>query len=382
MRGGVPAYFDRGTRLPDPGGRAFVALVACAAEGLSAKRFDEYLSLAQVPRVGGPEAAQGHEAVWPRAEEFPARQSETAPADEADPDASPAPDPIVDSDEEAVVAGTLRSPWKWEELIVESAVVGGRSRREGKTRWRRRLSGLAADYQYRIDELARDEPESPTLARLRRDLRNLSHLREFALPLVDMLADWPEEATWGEWLVRFSALASRALKRPLGVLQLLAELRPMAEVGPIGLEQATEVLRDRLTTLDREPPRSRYGKLFVGTPHQARGRSFRVVFVPGLAERLVPQRPREDPLLLDDRRRQLEAGLVEQEDRGSAERLLLRIAIGAAGERLHLSYPRLDVAEARARVPSFYALDVMRAITGSVPDHRVLAAEAAEAAGA
>jgi CRISPR/Cas system-associated exonuclease Cas4 (RecB family) len=42
----------------------------------------------------------------------------------------------------------------------------------------------------------------------------------------------------------------------------------------------------------------------------------------------------------------------------------------------------LDVAEARARVPSFYALDVMRAITGQVPDHRVLAVHAAEEAGA
>src|SRR4029079_17375704 len=42
----------------------------------------------------------------------------------------------------------------------------------------------------------------------------------------------------------------------------------------------------------------------------------------------------------------------------------------------------MDVAETRARVPSFYALDVMRAITGRVPDHRVLAAAAAEEAGA
>ena len=38
----------------------------------------------------------------------------------------------------------------------------------------------------------------------------------------------------------------------------------------------------------------------------------------------------------------------------------------------------MDVAETRARVPSFYALDVMRAITGRVPDYRELAAEAAD----
>ena len=217
--------------------------------------------------------------------------------------------PPVDSDEEAVVAGTLRSPWKWEELIVESAVVGGRSRQDGKARWRRRLDGLAADYRYRIGELERDEPESPRMARFARDLRNLSHLRQFALPIIDVLAAWPERATWGQWLDRFSALAASALGRPERVLRMLAELRPMADVGPVTIEEARDVLHDRLVALDWEPPARRYGRLFVGTPHQARGRSFRVVFVPGLAERVVPQRPREDPLLLDGGRAALDPAL-------------------------------------------------------------------------
>ena len=57
-RGGVPVYFDRGTRRPDPAGRAFVALLSCAVEGLSAKRFDEYLSLGQVPLGCEPAAAK------------------------------------------------------------------------------------------------------------------------------------------------------------------------------------------------------------------------------------------------------------------------------------------------------------------------------------
>ena len=48
-RGGVPVYFDRGTRRPDPAGRAFIALLSCAVDGLSAKRFDEYLSLGPGP---------------------------------------------------------------------------------------------------------------------------------------------------------------------------------------------------------------------------------------------------------------------------------------------------------------------------------------------
>src|SRR6185295_10548122 len=56
-RAGVPVYFDRGTRRPDPAGRAFVALLSCAVDGLSAKRFDEYLSLGQVPQFAGAAAA-------------------------------------------------------------------------------------------------------------------------------------------------------------------------------------------------------------------------------------------------------------------------------------------------------------------------------------
>ena len=50
-RAGIPAYFDRGTRRPDPTGRAFLAILSCATENFSAKRFAEYLSLAQVPSL-------------------------------------------------------------------------------------------------------------------------------------------------------------------------------------------------------------------------------------------------------------------------------------------------------------------------------------------
>lgn len=309
-----------------------------------------------------------------------------APAgDEADPespeDIAGDREPVRDSDDEAIVAGMLRAPWKWEELVVESAVVGGRTRADGGQRWRRRLDGLAADYRLRIDALRREEPESARIRRFERDLTNLRHLREFALPIVDDMAAWPERATWGEWLDRAQRLAKRAIRRADRVLETLAALRPMAEVGPVSIEEVRDVLRDRLIVLDWEPPFRRYGRVFVGTPHQARGRRFRVVFVPGLAERVVPQRPHEDPLLLDQRRGAL-GGLANQDDRKNAERLLLKLSIGAATDRAYLSYPRLDVAETRVRVPSFYALDVVRAITGAVPDHRQLARDAAEEAGA
>ena len=50
-RAGIPAYFDRGIRRPHPAGRAFLAILSCGVENLSAKRFAEYLSLGQVPQI-------------------------------------------------------------------------------------------------------------------------------------------------------------------------------------------------------------------------------------------------------------------------------------------------------------------------------------------
>jgi hypothetical protein len=217
---------------------------------------------------------------------------------------------------------------------------------------------------------------------LARDLANLEHLRRFALPVIDHLAALPASAPWGEWLPALERLAPLVLRRPERVLTVLAELRPLGPVGPVSLDEVRDVLLERLAVLDQRPPATRYGRVFVGGIEQARGRRFDVVFVPGLAERVFPQRPREDPILLDALRARIDAGLPRQRERGRRERWLLRLAAGAASRRLYLSYSRIDATVGRARVPSFYALEVQRALTGRIPPPKALEEAAAEAVGA
>ena len=94
----------------------------------------------------------------------------------------------------------------------------------------------------------------------------------FALPLVTEMAAWPERAPWGDWLQRFERLAPRVLRAPAHVLRVLADLRPMAAVGPVGLDEVRSVLLERLRLVEAEPPARRYGAVFVGSPAQARGR--------------------------------------------------------------------------------------------------------------
>jgi CRISPR/Cas system-associated exonuclease Cas4 (RecB family) len=372
-RAGVPAWFARGTSRPDPAGRAFLGLLDCALENLSARRFAEYLSLGQVPQLDAAGVPPADRAVWVAPEdELLGPVAERAAVEGVAAEAAPEPD----ADDHPVVEGTLRAPWRWEQLLVESAVIGG------KDRWSRRLEGLEAEYRARLGRLREEEPDSPRVVGIERDLKNLEHLRRFALPVIERLTALPRRGTWGEWIAALETLAPMVLKRPERVLTVLAALRPLDVVGPVALDEVRDVLAGELTTLAERPAADRYGRVFVGTIDQARGRSFEIVFLPGLAERIFPQKPREDPILLDALRRDLAAGLATQDERGRRERLLLRLAVGAARRRLHLSYSRIEQAEARPRVPSFYALEVARALTGRVPEPQRMEREAAAAAGA
>src|SRR5207237_1175536 len=106
-----------------------------------------------------------------------------------------------------------------------------------------------------------------------------------------------------------------------------------------------------------------------------------VVFVPGLAEKLFPQKVVEDPLLRDRERKGLE-GLETSEDRIASERLSLRLSAGAASRKVVLSWPRIDLSQGRARVPSFYGLEILRAAEGRLPAFADLVRRAEQAAGA
>ena len=187
-------------------------------------------------------------------------------------------------------------------------------------------------------ELRREEPESPRIARFERDLRNLGHLRAFALPIIDALAEWPEQATWGEWLERFAALAPRVLRAARrACCRRWPNCGRWRRSGPCRSRRRATSCRIGCSTLDWEPPAQRYGRVFVGTPHQLRGRAFRVVFVPGLAERVFPQRVREDPLLLDDVRRARRAPALVTRPEADGRRTAAAEARDRRGDRAAVS---------------------------------------------
>ena len=358
----IPAFYTCGTKRPNPAGRALLALLACASEKLSATRFSEYLSLGQVPDTE-PSTEITSKRTWvpPQGELFAEVTPQEKPA---------AADVPLDLDS-PVAAGTLRTPRQWERLLVDAAVIGGYDR------WVRRLEGLRGELQKRMLELGSEDEASRE--RLERELRQLRNLQKFALPIISFLDGLPASATWGVWLDYLDQLATLALRHPEGVLAVLAELRPMAGIGPVSLDEVREALADRLSFLRTEPAERRYGKVFVATIPEIFGLSFDTVFLPGLGEDIFPKKSFEDPLLLDAVRFEVSASLSTQEVRFSRERQLLHAVAGAAVRRLWISYPRMDMRQGRARGPSFYALDVLRAVTGRIPQLRELQQKAADA---
>ena len=357
-RAGVPAYFPRGSARPDPAGRAFLALLQCASEDCSASRFAEYLSLAQVPDLdaAGAPIRSPHDFVPARDELLAGFQSDSEPAAAADDGNGP----------------VVTVPRGWEQLLVDAAVVGGRGR------WERRIRGYEQELRLRLGSVENDG--SGSRRHLERQIDQLAVLQGFALPLVDLLDQLPRRATWGDWLAPLTALAETALRAPESVLAVLNELRPMSEVGPATLDEVYGVLQDRLRFLRSDPPTRRYGAVFCGAIEEARGHCFSMVFLPGLAEGIFPRRAYEDPLLLDHYRLMLEQPLARRDQLVERERLLLSVAAAAAGERLAVSYPRMDTAQSRPRVPSFYALEVVRAAEGALPELRGFQERAAKAA--
>jgi RecB family exonuclease len=316
-RARIPAFLTRGSRRPDPSGRAFLALLHCTREGFPASRFAEYLSLGQVPE----------------------RED-----------------------------GEVRAPAGWERLMVDASVIGGADR------WKRRLSGLEAELQARYE--SQPDADEEARARLRRELDRLEELRSFALPLIERLAQIPERAAWSEWLRILPELALSVLRRPDEVLELVEELQILTDApDSVDLDQVIRTLEEQLRFLRQTPEETRYGRVFVGGIEEARGMRFRLVCTPGLNEGDFPRLISGDPLLPDERKYAL--GLPVEDE--TQEQLLLRTALACAGERMVASYSEVDLLSGRKRVLSLYAAELMKAARGSDLDIKRLEEEAGSA---
>ena len=372
-RAGIPAHFARGARRPDPSGRALLALLACAAEGFSARRFAEYLSLGEVP-LRAPAAIRPRRPRRASAGCRPTRSCvgervERRGASRASAKRDGEPDPARGS-------GSLPAPRRWERLLVDAAVIGGRER------WKRRLDGYARELEQQ-DRRARRSRRARSRSGCAAIAKTSRALRAFALPLVDELAELPAAARWGEWTRRARRARVARAAQPERVLVGARRARAdgagrpgraargaaRARAAPAAGRRARRRARATARCSSRRP-RRRAGSSSTSCSCRASPRSSSRARSARIRSCSTRRASGSAPELATNERRA----------RRGAPRAAARGRRGARARGALVSRA-LDVDGSRPRVPSFYALEALRAAEGVLPGFDELARRA-ETAGA
>lgn len=181
--------------------------------------------------------------------------------------------------------------------------------------------------------------------------------------------------TWSELSRRAAAVLEKSLALPANadedetaaweaVLETAAGLARFDLLGtPPSWDDWLDSFEAGLKSRSVESGRAARGVRAKGVM-DARGDSYRVVFLLGLQEKVFPHRVREDPLLPEGARVALRhpAGywIRPKSESHDEERLLYYLAAASAREKLYCSYQRSDE-DGKAQVPSLYLRELCRA---------------------
>ena len=350
---GIETHASAGLRPRDLAARAFEALLDCLGEGLSYRAFAEYLALDQGP-------------VFPPETEFIGTCTST-PAEAASFGGAAVSAPRKQQAEPAAVGATATDarPLESSPSIGVAAHFAHWLRRAESTAAPADLAALAEQWQ-----LGRWDVLMACSAQLMAQLHAIAALDDAAL-------------SWRQWIAAFCELARSALHDSEAVVARLESLGVLSGAAGGDAWRLAEVLRQVAAAVAelRAPALTRpAGRVYLGLAGDAAGQCFEAVFVAGLAERSFPVKQSQDPILPDRLRARIAGGSLAQSAQGrEAERRLLQRAVGAARTRLVLSYPRMDAAAGKSRVPSLYLLEAARAAYGEDCDDEALLRAAAAA---
>jgi ATP-dependent helicase/nuclease subunit B len=210
-------------------------------------------------------------------------------------------------------------------------------------------------------------------------IREAEHFHVFLKDFFQALDRFPRKSNW-QGMVKASLLLLESYFEANVDREAIGDvLRSLVSLDSLGLEVQVRQFKEIVTEALEEKAflhgSFQRGGVCVSDLMPARGLSFRAVFIPGLVERSFPASLRQDPLLLDPERQAMNQHLKEKGHlplkryRFAEEKLLFTLALGAARERLILSYPRLDPSTGRERIPSFFLLRVGEALCGEAMDY-------------
>ncbi|MFA6561379.1 MAG: PD-(D/E)XK nuclease family protein [Verrucomicrobiia bacterium] len=262
----------------------------------------------------------------------------------------------------ALSPATTSHAAEWDRLSAELGVVAG------ATVWRDRVRTRIKQLQ--LEQSHADESKA---AVAERELGAARELGAFVETLARAAARLPQEGKWSEFtaatLVSAKDLLAESSEREAAFNQLRALDALDDYRASVGRDEFALYARKVFEAARQSEGAFQEGGPFVGGIMAARGVSWPMVIVPGLVEKGWPRQLREDPILLDEERRELnkrlpsEDGLPRLEEKVARgrqeEKMLFRLACDAASERLVITFPRIEPATGRPRVPSALLLETL-----------------------
>ncbi|MCY3568533.1 MAG: PD-(D/E)XK nuclease family protein [Chloroflexi bacterium] len=282
--------------------------------------------------------------------------------------------------------GELAPTSRWNQLSRSANL------RRTPSQWLDRLTQYRAARLEDVRRLDRSSDEEHPGRRpwIREELRQIDAYAEFVGLFVELTESLPAQGTWSG----YAGMLRDALLRLLGdrtrfagagvggdddlelarwddVIALLNSLEALDELGPTTPVRVAAVARGGL-----ERPSGHHGRhgegVYVGDLASAVGMGWEIIYVVGAAERSLPMTRGEDPLLSDELRAR--ASLPVSGDRLRRERHSFLAALHAAEQRV-ISYPRADLRNQQARLPSRWLLESATQLNGG---ERVYASKISE----
>jgi ATP-dependent helicase/DNAse subunit B len=251
----------------------------------------------------------------------------------------------------------------WEQITLEAGIV------KGKEEWRRRLLRVQAAWQH---EEKGNLPAVESVA----EAVAAAAAEAFVAFMGEFFSDCERvlpQATWRERVQTFLTLFNKYVgpsERRERVREEIERLEGLNLLtGEVSIEEWTQAASRALSLATVEVGGFERDGVFVGDVLSSRGVSFQAVIIPGLIEGGFPPFLRQDPLLGDEERQHLSETLLleipQKRKLLEEERLLFTLAVKGARGNLTLTYPRLDLTLTHERLPSFYLLRVVEALSGS-----------------
>jgi len=265
---------------------------------------------------------------------------------------------------------------RWDAISIQAGIV------ESQKEWEERLRRL------RESSVKKGEAEEEDEGKRRfhkEDLIALDQLIQFTRKLFSSIQLLAGSNTWNGKVAALLNVFDGFVEQDEEGLLVRQAVRRLSELDVSGISPSPgdfarlvdEVLQGEVIPNGRF---QRNGPSVVNLM-AVRGVSFKMVIVPGMVEKSFPPLIRQDAILLDQERKLLNRSLSGKEseplplkagERLNEERLLFRLTVGAAREKLILSFPRIEIGTGRERLPSSFLLASIKALTGKSVDFNQL----------